>query len=157
MTQSFHDATHTFQGPLGALRDLIESRKMPISEISLTEVADAYLAHIETVSEFPLNEAAQFILIASTLLLIKSRALLPFLTLSDEEKESVEELERRLKRLRLIRKGARILRGEWGKAPIYFAKRAPLREAKFAPGEVSSDTLGNAIRRLIASLPTVEK
>src|SRR3989338_6591043 len=157
MTQSFHVATHTFQGPLEVLLDLIESRKMPISEISLAEVADAYLAHIETVSEFPLNEAAQFILIASTLLLIKSRSLLPFLTVSDEEKESVEELERRLARYRLIRKGAKMLGKEWGRASLVFPKRSPERGVIFAPSEATINTVKNALRTLIASFPVPEK
>lgn len=157
MTQSFHVTTHAFQGPLEVLLDLIESRKLSVSEVSLAEVADAYLAHIETLPEFPMNEVAQFILIASTLLLIKSRSLLPFLTLSDEEKESVEELERRLARYRLIRKGARLLSKELGVAPLLFPKRAPLREVIFAPGEAKAGTVLHALRSLIATFPISEK
>ncbi|OGG45559.1 hypothetical protein A2673_00930 [Candidatus Kaiserbacteria bacterium RIFCSPHIGHO2_01_FULL_50_13] len=157
MNAAFTVSTRAFAGSLEVLLDLIEARKLPISEVSLSEVADAYLAHVEKLPAYPLAEASQFVLVASTLLLIKSRALLPFLTLSEEEKESVDELERRLKRLRLVRRGAKLLRSEWGRAPLIFPKRAPLREVRFAPGEVSVETLGNAIRRLIALLPVAEK
>lgn len=153
----FEITTVAFSGPLEVLLDLIEARKLPISEVSLAEVADAYLAHVEKLPEFPLAEASQFVLIASTLLLIKSRALLPFLTLSDDEKETVEELERRLKRLRLIRKGARLLRARWGVAPLVFPKRAPLREPKFSPGEMSVSMLAQAIKKLLLGLPVSEK
>lgn len=157
MSTTFTVNTGAFAGPLEVLLDLIEARKLPISEVSLAEVADAYLARVEALPEFPLAEASQFVLIASTLLLIKSRALLPFLTLSDDEKETVEELERRLKRLRLIRKGARLLRAEWGRAPLIFSKRAPLREPKFAPAETNVSILVQVIKKLLAGLPAPEK
>ncbi|HWP61085.1 MAG TPA: segregation/condensation protein A, partial [Candidatus Paceibacterota bacterium] len=96
MTDTFAIKGEAFEGPLEALLDLIESRKLSISEISLAEVCDAYLAHIEQLPQLPLGETAQFILVASTLLLIKSRSLLPSLELTADERESVEELERRL-------------------------------------------------------------
>src|SRR3989344_1771283 len=99
-----------FEGPLDVLLNMIEERRLSISEINLAEVCDAYLAHLDKLPNLPLGETAQFILVASTLLLIKSRALLPMLDLSEEERESVEELERRLARYALIRKAARLLR-----------------------------------------------
>src|SRR3954470_21241732 len=114
MNGRFSLETEVFQGPLEALLDLIEARKLSISEISLAEVTDAYLAYIEKLPELPLGETAQFILVAATLLLIKSRALLPTLELSSDERESVEELERRLARYALVRKAAKLLRKEWG-------------------------------------------
>src|SRR3984957_19238454 len=107
MTDRFQLATDSFQGPLEALLDLIEERKMPISEVSLSHVCDAYLAYVEKLPELPLGETAQFILVASTLLLIKSRTLLPSLELSADERESVEELERRLARYAVYRKAAK--------------------------------------------------
>ena len=129
--EKFSVATQTYSGPLEALLNLIEERKLAISEVSLSEVTDAYLAYVEKLPELPLGETAQFILVASTLLLIKSRTLLPMLSLSDDERESVEELERRLARYALIRKTAKLLRKEWGRAPLLLAKRAPARPAIF--------------------------
>src|SRR5438552_15090344 len=124
MSERFALSTNVFQGPLETLLNMIEERKMSISDVSLSEVTDAYLAYVERLPELPLGETAQFILVASTLLLIKSRALLPNLELSEEERESVEELERRLARYALIRKAARSLRKEWGRAPLSLAYRA---------------------------------
>jgi segregation and condensation protein A len=156
MTDGFSLATTGYSGPLETLLTLIEDRKMAISEISLAEVADAYLAYVEKLPELPLGETAQFILVASTLLLIKSRALLPIFELSAEEKESVEELERRLARYAIVRKGAKLLRKEWGRAPLYFAKRAPQREATFSPAEASLTSILAAARTLLNSLPKPE-
>src|SRR5436190_2091951 len=120
--ERFTLATTSFQGPLEALLNLIEDRKMPISEVSLSEVTDAYLSYVEKLPELPLAETSQFILVASTLLLIKSRTLLPLMDLTEEERGSVEELERRLARYAIYRKAAKLLRKEWGRAPLAFAR-----------------------------------
>lgn len=149
--------TPVFKGPLETLLDLIESRKMSISDVSLAEVADAYLAHIEKLPELPLGETSQFILIASTLLLIKSRTLLPNVELSSDEALSIQELERRLREYALIRKGAKQLRGIWGKKPLHFALRRPARPLVFAPSEATESTIYSALKRLVSILPKPEK
>lgn len=157
MSSNFILATPAFQGPLEALLNLIEGRKLSVSDISLAEVADAYLAYVEKLPELPLGETAQFILVASTLLLIKSRSLLPNVSLTDEESQSIEELERRLARYAIIRKAARALRKERGRAPLTFPKRAPARAIIFNPGESSVSSIKTAIQKLLATLPKPEK
>lgn len=148
--------TDAFSGPLEALLNLIEERKLAISQISLAEVTDAYLAYVEKLPRLPLAETAQFILVASTLLLIKSRTLLPTLTLTEDERESVVELERRLARYALIRRAARGLRKEWGARPLLFAKRAPERAPLFSPRESSLTAIARAAQRLMSILPKPE-
>lgn len=155
---SFALTNDRFQGPLEALLDLIESRKMSISDVSLAEVCDAYLAYVEQLPEMPLPETSQFILIASTLLLIKSRTLLPALELSQEEKESVEELARRLARLRVFRAAGKGLRGRWGAEALVLPRKAPDRPPLFSPGEASTSGIFAAAKRLLATIPpTAEK
>lgn len=156
MNDRFSIETTHFQGPLEALLDMIEARKLSITDVSLAEVTDAYLAYVEKLPQMPLGETAQFILVASTLLLIKSRTLLPDLTLTEEEKESVEELERRLARYALIRKAAKGLKGAWGVAPYRFAKSAPPRPPIFSPAETSLTTLLSAAERMLSLLPKPE-
>lgn len=155
-SENFSITTEKFQGPLEALLNLIEERKLSISEVSLSEVTDSYLTYVEKLPELPLGETAQFILVASTLLLIKSRTLLPTLQLSDDERESVEELERRLARYALYRKIAKILRKEWGRAPLVFAKRGPTRPAIFKPGESSISSIATVALRMLSLLPKPE-
>ncbi len=155
--ERFALTTGAFQGPLETLLNMIEERKMSISDVSLAEVTDAYLAYVEKLPELPLGETAQFILVASTLLLIKSRTLLPTLELSEDERGSVEELERRLARYALIRKAAKRLRGEWGKTPLLLAHRAPLRPAVFSPADAAISVIAGAAARLVSILPKPEK
>ncbi len=156
MSGKFNIATDAFEGPLETLLNLIEERRMSISDVSLADVTDAYLAYVEKLPQLPLGETAQFILVASTLLLIKSRALLPTLELSPDERESVEELERRLARYAIVRKAAKLLRKEWGTRPLVLAHRAPLRPAAFSPAEASQGSISAAAMKLIHMLPKPE-
>ncbi len=153
MSDRFKIKADVFEGPLETLLDLIESRKMSVSEISLANVCDAYLAHVEKLPQLPLGETAQFILVASTLLLIKSRTLLPSLDLTVEERQNVEELERRLGQYALTRKAAKTLRKEWGRAPLWLLDHASLRPAVFSPGETSIDSIRAAAGRILSTLP----
>ncbi|HEY4514382.1 MAG TPA: ScpA family protein [Candidatus Paceibacterota bacterium] len=146
-----------YQGPLEVLLDLIEERKMSISDVSLAEVCDSYLAYLEKLPSLPLSETSQFILIASALLLIKSRSLLPMLELSSEERESVEELERRLAKYKIIREATKLLRREWGKAPLLFPLHAPERDPIFTPGKINIAGIKDAALRILSILPNLEK
>lgn len=152
----FNLSTPAFEGPLEALLNLIEDRRLSISQISLAEVTDAYLAYTESLPELPMGETAQFILVASTLLVIKSRALLPTLEISQDERENLEELERRLARYAIYRKVAKVLRKHWGRHPLLFAHRAPAQPAVFSPAETTIGTIAASARRLVNLLPKPE-
>lgn len=153
----FNIQTDRYQGPLETLLNLIEGRKLSVSQISLAEVTDAYVSYVEQLPELPLPETSQFILVASTLLLIKSRTLLPTLDLSDDERESVEELERRLARYGIIRRASKILRREWGREPLIFAQKVPAALPVFAPAEADTGTILMAARKLLSLLPKPER
>jgi segregation and condensation protein A len=162
MDRFSYESEH-FQGPLETLLDLIESRKLSVSLVSLSEVCDGYLAYVEKLPELPLSETSQFVLVASTLLLIKSRSLLP-IPLSDDEELSIEELERRLKRLAKIREASKLLKAAWGKTPLHFARRAPdivkitgIEKPKFSPAEATVQTILAAARKLMNTLPKPER
>ncbi|MEK7509291.1 MAG: segregation/condensation protein A [Patescibacteria group bacterium] len=162
--QQFNIETEHYQGPLETLLDLIEKRKLSVSHVSLAEVCDAYLAYVEKLPELPLLETSQFVLVASTLLLIKSRTLLPSVDLSDEEEQSIEELEQRLQRLAIVRKASKLLQKEWGRAPLHFARRRPdiaritgVEQPAFAPGETTIATILRAAQKLVNTLPTLTK
>src|SRR4249920_742770 len=93
----FRIKTEVFEGPLDLLLSLVEKRKLFINDISLAKVTDDFIAYIQKFDNMPMADSAQFILIASTLLLIKSKSLLPSLTLSEDEEEGIHDLETRLK------------------------------------------------------------
>ncbi len=88
--------TEKFQGPLGLLLQMIESQEMDITEIALANIADQYVAYVESAVDIDPEEIADFLLIASRLLYIKSKALLPYLS-TDEEEEVFDDLEKQLR------------------------------------------------------------
>lgn len=86
---------NAFEGPLGLLLQLIEKEKMDITQVSLAKIADQYIDYINKSKEINPDEIADFLVVAARLLLIKSRALLPFLY--PEEEEEIKDLELQLK------------------------------------------------------------
>jgi len=153
MTASFEIKTDTFQGPLDLLLSLIEKRKLLINEISLAQVTDDYIAYVKRFESYPLGDSANFILIASTLLLIKSKSLLPSLELSSEEETSVEELEMRLKIYKRMKELSQNIAQGFGKNIIFprsFVEPTPV----FSPGPaLSLAAIVQGIRNAIHALP----
>ena len=102
--------TPIYEGPLDLLLDLIEKRKLLINDISLATVAEEYIARVNALAELPIGETAQFVSLAATLLLIKSRSLLPMLELSGEEESDIKELQYRLAVYQILKDAGRGLR-----------------------------------------------
>ncbi len=98
-----------FEGPLDLLLDLIERRKLEITEVSLAEVADQFLEHLKKTEDIELAQLADFLSVASKLILIKSKALLPMLELTEEEEDDIEELKQRLEEYKKFKEAARKL------------------------------------------------
>ncbi|MEK7173578.1 MAG: ScpA family protein, partial [Patescibacteria group bacterium] len=108
------------------LLDLIEKRKLSINQISLAAIADDYVAEIKRRISVVPEEVAQFLVVASTLMLIKSRSLIPNLPLTGEDEGTIRDLEKRLMKLQRIRELSR-----------HIAKRAA--EGKRMYGRNASD------------------
>jgi len=147
-----------FEGPLDLLLSLIEKRKLFINDIALSKVTDDFIAHIQNFEKFPLGESAHFILIASTLLLIKSKSLLPTLSLTDEEQGSIEDLERRLKIYQKIKDASLGVKELFGKDMIFFPSQARKLEPVFSPDPAMTlANLSQAIKDVLKQLPKKEK
>ena len=82
-TESYSIKTTGFEGPFGLLLELVEKRKLFINDVSLAEVTEDYLKYINNLGTLHPSEASSFLVVASTLLLIKSKSLLPNLALTD--------------------------------------------------------------------------
>jgi segregation and condensation protein A len=92
-----------FDGPLDLLLSLIKEQQLDIATVPLASVAEQYLAYVRTMEELDVEVAAEYLVIAATLLFLKSKALLPPIPSEfvDDDSESPEEVEERLRR-RLI-------------------------------------------------------
>ena len=84
-----------FEGPLDLLCHLIDKNKMDIYDIKISEIADQYMEYIGKLEEMNLEIASEFLIMASTLLYIKSKGLLPK-QVEDEEELTEEELIQRI-------------------------------------------------------------
>lgn len=154
MDQRFKIKTEHFEGPLDLLLDLVEKRKLHINDISLGAVTDDYLRHIENIPQIALADRAEFIVIASTLLLIKSRSLLPALTLTDEEEESIEDLERRLKILQIIRDGSHPISKAFGQSILFPSEKSGIKSPVFSPHQtITLEKIKESLESIINRFP----
>ncbi len=147
----------SYEGPFEVLLELIEKRKLSVSELSLAQVTDDYIEHVRSQAAFPMEDAANFIGVAATLLLIKSKSLIPELELSPDEEGDVEDLKARLKYYEMARDAARELGRIFGTQMMVSAgDREP--EAVFAPSrDLSLGSLEAALRAALNSLEKEEK
>jgi len=157
MESSYNVKTHIFEGPLDTLLSLIEKRKLFINDISLAQVADDYIAYIKSLEDFPIADSAHFILIASTLVLIKSKSLLPNLTLSEEEESSIDDLEARLQEYQKYKALSRHLREKFGIHTEYLRLPSKDKVVVFTPDEnISISRIQETIRAIISQIPKEE-
>lgn len=84
-----------FEGPLDLLCHLVDKDKMEIYDINISEITDQYIEYIKEMEKMNLEITSEFIVMASTLLYLKSKKLLPNQE-ADEEEVSEEELIRRI-------------------------------------------------------------
>ena len=128
-SQVYKIKTANFEGPFGLLLNLVEERKLFINEISLAEVTDAYLKYVNSFGRLSPAEISSFIIVAATLILIKSKSLLPNLNLTSEEESDIHNLENRLRLYEFYARLGNNIKNIYGKKII------------FAPLERKNETL----------------
>jgi segregation and condensation protein A len=154
---AFAIKTEAFEGPMELLIELVEKRKLLINDISLAQVTDEYIQTVSTMQGLSLPNTAQFIILAATLLLIKSRSLLPILDLTTEEEASIEDLEARLRQYQIYRDAGLALQSAFGKHMMYESEYTPPREPIFSPDKYCEfSEVEAAMYRVISGLPKFE-
>ncbi len=143
---------------------------MAINEISLSAVTNQFLEYLKNFKEKNLSTSdvdmvkyqrilADFLVVASRLILIKSRSLLPNLVLSQEEEGDIKELEERLKAYQQIKNWGREL-GKWAKnRPAYFSRESyfNLPAIFYPPKNINSENLAEIYAGFLKTLPQIEK
>ena len=94
-TNKYAIKIENFEGPLDLLCHLIDKNKMDICDVKISNITDQYIDYINKMEELNLEITSEFLIMASTLLYLKSKTLLP---VDNEEKEEIseEELLRRI-------------------------------------------------------------
>lgn len=157
MESSYNVKTHIFEGPLDTLLSLIEKRKLFINDISLAQVADDYISYVRSLSDFPLADSAHFVLIASTLVLIKSKSLLPNLSLTEEEQSNIDDLEDRLKQYQKYKALSLHLKERFGINVEYLRLPSKEKIVVFTPDKNTSVArISEVIKSVIVGMPKKE-
>lgn len=86
---SYHIKLSQFEGPLDLLLHLINKAKIDLQDIFISEITQQYLAYMDEIGEVDMDRASDFLNMASTLLFIKSRSLLP----RHAEEQDAEEID----------------------------------------------------------------
>lgn len=164
-----------FQGPLEKLLSLIEEKKMEVSAVSLADVTNDFLNYldqfrIQLIENIPAGEdsplfdappelLADFLVVASRLLLIKSKSLLPNLEISAEEETEIKDLERRLSLYKEYKKTQEHVRALWSDTPKMYSREFMENSEPlfYPPGDVTPEHLMFSVMKLSGDLEKLFK
>ena len=156
ISMDYQVKTASFEGPVHLLLDLIQGRKLHVSEVSLAAVTEDFLKFVSG-NTLSYSEMSSFVVVASTLVLIKARSLIPQIELTEEEESSIEDLTERIRQYQVVQKYSELL------APRYLAHVSFERIAKdttpvFAPdGQITVGGLSGILETLFVAFPVLEK
>jgi segregation and condensation protein A len=153
----FHIRTPAFEGPFALVLELIEKRQLLVNDLSLSKITDDFIQHVRSQAEFPIEDAADFIGVAATLLLIKSKSLIPDLELTNEEEEDIDDLKRRLEAYERAREAARRITPLFARfVMVERGEQEP--DVVFSPGkDLTAANLEAALRDALAALEKEEQ
>lgn len=114
-----------FEGPLDLLLHLLDQQKLEITEVSVAQVTDQYLEYVRAMETLDLDTVSEFAVMASRLLEIKARALLPSPPASEDDEDEGDpeaELVRRLLEYKQFKQAAELLRRQGEEAGLRFPR-----------------------------------
>lgn len=156
MQNKYEIKLDTFAGPLEKLLELIEERKMEITTVNLAEITNDFLKYLQTLTEENAHPSviADFIIVASKLLLIKSKALLPSLELTQEEQKDIQDLELRLKIYKEFKEASMGIKKLWDKKQYSFSKElfSDFPPIFYPPEKLATADLVSPIEKIITEL-----
>lgn len=116
--------TGQFTGPLDLLLSLIQGQKMEISELSISKVTEQYIEYLEQLEETNADELADFLVVASKILFLKSRSLLD--TVVEDEEDGVP-LEDQLKLYRMFVNHSKYIDEQWNAVYTAYERIEPVK------------------------------
>jgi segregation and condensation protein A len=147
-----------FSGPLDLLLKLVEEKDLEITEISLKEVTEDFLSYLSQKDFIPTEELADFLVIASTLILIKSKAILPSLSFTKEEEQEIIELENRLKLYKIFKEKSQKIKEILENGFFLFSRIPKIENIDyfFPPKNFSVNKLKEAFQKISSGLEIKE-
>jgi segregation and condensation protein A len=150
----FQIKTNSFEGPFCLLLNLIEKRKLYINDVSLSVVTEDYLNYMNKLGGVHYSEISSFVVVASTLLLIKSKSLLPNLDLTNEEEGDIKNLEERLRLYELFSKLGGNIKNNFGRKIIFAPLERKNEVLVFLPDkQITKNSMMTFARNAIGAMP----
>ncbi len=148
-----------YQGPLDKLLELVLEKKLEITEVSLAEVTADFLSYLEKLEEERADPTviADFLVIASKLVLIKSKNLLPSLVLNEEDEEDVRLFEMRLKIYAEFKNAQRLIKEKWNEYPQMAAREflSTTSASFYPPQKVTGKDLYSALAKIVGDFEKI--
>jgi len=153
-SQVYKIKTANFEGPFGVLLNLVEERKLFINDLSLAQVTEDYLKYLNTLSNASPAEISSFVVVAATLILIKSKSLLPNLNLTSEEEGDIRNLEDRLKLFELYARLGINIKNMFGKKIIFAPLERKNETLVFLPDDrITKESMMTFARDILGRIP----
>ncbi len=150
----FQVKLETFEGPLDLLLYLIKKNNMDIYDIHIAEITRAYLEYLSLMRSFNIDLASEFLVMAATLIQIKSRMLLPSEESSQEtEEDPRSELIQRLLEYKKIKESAVVLRDMESRQKNIFTRGEPAFTEDDYSVDVSLFDLLDAFGKILKKAP----
>jgi len=145
-----------FEGPLDLLLQLVEKNELEISKLSLATVADQFVQYMKS-QPVPPEEMADFLVVASKLVYMKSQLLLPGFT--DQEMEEGPDLEAQLRQYQMFVAASHSIDKMWNSGLTSFGRPMVVtrrREVKFVPPtNATTEVLHELMQRVIARIEPI--
>ena len=143
-----------YEGPYDLLVELAKKEQISLSEINLKNLTDSFLHYIKE-HEIDAEIIGSFLVVASTLLLIKVRQMVP--SQKTEEEEEISDLQYRLSQYEKFRAIAEVLHTRWDAKPLlpahYFAEGEFQERAKMGMPNMAPAQVADAFKNLITRIP----
>lgn len=158
MNQTYKVKLDAFEGPLDLLLHLIKQYEIDIYDIPVAQITEQYMEYIHTMQKLELNVVSEYLVMAASLLAMKSQMLLPKQDIQDDDDEYTEdprqELMDRLIEYRKYKEAAKELKDREEETPETFTRSAVifediLAEQPVSRGDVSIYDMLGAIGKML--------
>jgi len=148
-----------FEGPMELLLELIEKEKLSITQLSLASVANEYLEYIRNNDNINLGHLAEFLSVASKLILIKSRTLLPTLKFTDEEEVEIKDLAKQLEQYKKFKEAAQNVGKRFRLKKISYSRPGfiGIKSVFYPPEGTNAYDLKKNFLKILSEIPMIEK
>lgn len=147
--KSYYVVLKNYDGPLDLLLDLVKKEKINIEDIFISDITEQYLQAMEQIDELDMEQAADFIVVAATLLEIKSRRFLPKPEVVETQEEDPEkELIDRLEEYKIYKEAAERMREQEVLNMHFRAPDESVGQPRLVLKDMTTAGLMNALRKM---------